>query len=171
MVVEKREAKLIKVEEVIMKKLYLAYGSNLNLEHMNNICVKATIVDNIILKDYRLVYGGYKDNDAYLTIEPSKGFCVPIGVYEISISDEALLNKYENFPYTYHKAYFQVNIKDKIQDAMIYIMNEELYYYLPSLEYINICIQGYDDFMFDKTLLEEAFNYSKQNHGKRLKKH
>lgn len=153
-----------------MKKLYLAYGSNLNLDEMKERCLGATPIGNTILKDYRLAYKGKKDNFAYLTIEPAKGCYVPLGIFEISITNEAMLNSYEGYPFTYYKTYFPVNVKGEEQMAMIYIMESHFDYHLPSLEYVDACMQGYEHFDFDKKILEEAFKYSLQNKGKVLKK-
>jgi len=149
-----------------MKKYYLAYGSNLNLRQMNLRCKNSIPIGTTILKDYRLVYKGVIDNYSYLTIEKSKGHHVPIGVYEINTLDELSLDKYEGFPKFYYKKDFSFNINDQEEKGLIYIMHECFDYCMPSQEYINTCIQGYEDFNFDKNLLDEAFNFSLNNRSK-----
>lgn len=59
-----------------IKKLYGAYGSNMNLEQMSHRCPKAKVVGNGTLEDYKLTFrGGYK---GVANIEPCKGRAVPI---------------------------------------------------------------------------------------------
>jgi len=48
-------------------------------------------------------------------------------------------------------------------------MNEEFDYNVPSDEYIDICMEGYDDFNFDKNILEKALINTTQNIYKKVK--
>lgn len=153
-----------------MKKYYLAYGSNLNLYQMGIRCSSSNPIGTAILKDYRLSYKGSRDDYAYLTIEKSEGSYVPLGIFEISFFDEIALNRYEGYPEIYYKDYINIEINGKIKKGLIYIMNSEFGYYLPSKQYVDICMQGYEDFGFDKQLLNEAFEYSKENKIKNLLK-
>ena len=59
-------------------KLYVAYGSNLNLEQMARRCPKAKVVGIGNLKDYQLTFR------RVATIEPEKG---------IAYSDEVIERK------------------------------------------------------------------------------
>ena len=140
----------------MFKKYYLAYGSNLNINEMKNRCIFSKPIGSVILKDYRLVYKGSGNKYSYLTIEKSEGYYVPLGVYEISIFDIKSLDEYEGYPELYSKSYISININNKEVNALIYIMNEEFDYCLPSKDYIKICKEGYNDFGFDKTILDKA---------------
>ena len=71
------------------KIYYLAYGSNLNVEQMSRRCPNAIKVGSITLNDYELEFR------ILLTIKPSKGKVVPIGVWELNKDDEASLDMYE----------------------------------------------------------------------------
>lgn len=146
-----------------MSKYYLAYGSNLNLALMKNNCKFCSLVGTTELKDFRLVYKGSAAGYSYLTIEPSEGTTIPLGIYKISLLDEINLNKYEDYPELYNKQYINIEIDDKIKKAMIYVMNDGYDYNLPSEEYIISCMKGYDDFNFDKKILVDAYNYTKEN--------
>jgi len=53
------------------KRLYVAYGSNLNLKQMSHRCPTAKVYGKGKLKRYRLLFRGSKNN-AYLTIESKK---------------------------------------------------------------------------------------------------
>ena len=77
-----------------MKKYYLAYGSNLNLEEMKSRCPLSKPVGAAVIPNYRLVYKGVPYR-SFLTIEPCEGETVPVGIYEITEKDEARLDIYE----------------------------------------------------------------------------
>ena len=143
-----------------MKKYYLAYGSNLNLEQMEFRCPTANPVGTINLKGHRLAYKGDEDNYAYLTIEPDKDSFVPLGVFELSQSDIRFLDAYEGFPKLYSKRYMSIELNNKKVKALIYVMNEKFDYHLPSIKYIKTCMKGYKDFGFDIEILEKALQYT-----------
>lgn len=140
----------------MFKKYYLAYGSNLNINQMSNRCPTAKPIGNVILKDYRIVYKGEADHHAYLTIEECKGSKVPLGLFEVSYLDIFLLDSYEGYPIFYSKAYIPIKIGNKTKKALIYIMNKRFDYHIPRIEYIETCREGYNDFGFDTTILEQA---------------
>jgi len=154
----------------MFKKYYLAYGSNLNLENMMNRCPSAKIIGTIMLNDYRLVYKGKNDNYSYLTIERCDGYSIPMAVYEITLTDLLSLDDYEGYPWLYSKSYVPLNIEGKKRKALIYIMNLDFDYHLPSQEYIDICMEGYEDFEFDKNILEQALLDTKRNISKTKRK-
>ena len=150
-----------------MQKYYLAYGSNLNLKQMVNRCKDAKLVGTTILKNFRLAYKGDCDGYSYLTIEPKEGSFVPLGIYIINVLDEYKLNKYEGYPFLYHKKYINIIVDNKIKKALIYIMNDEFDYHIPSQSYIDICKEGYRDFEFDENILDDAYIYTLENLSKK----
>jgi len=152
-----------------VKKYYLAYGSNLNLTQMKHRCPKAKPIGTINLNGYRLVYKGSAEGYSYLTIEKSEDDFVPLGVFEVSLLDIFKLDKYEGYPDLYSKHYIPIKINGELLDALIYVMNEEFDYNVPSDEYIDICMEGYDDFNFDKNILEKALINTTQNIYKKVK--
>ena len=139
-----------------MRKYYVAYGSNLSLTQFNSRCKDMKIVGTTVLNNYKLVFKGSADNYAYLTIEESPNSYVPLGVFEISESDELALDLYENYPDLYHKEYINININNKEETALIYVMNKSYNYHSPSFRYMITCIMGYNQFGFDKSILEKA---------------
>lgn len=154
----------------MFKKYYLAYGSNLNLKQMVYRCPNARPIGTINLKDYRLVYKGRADQFSYLTIEKYEGSNVPLGLYEVSYLDIFSLDNYEGYPTFYSKYYIPIKIGDKNKKALIYVMNQYFDYHLPSEEYITTCMDGYEDFGFDKKILEKALFDTIDNIPKKLKK-
>ena len=77
-----------------MGKLYIAYGSNLNLHQMAFRCPSASIYAKGILMNWELLFRGTKGN-AHATIKRKKGASVPVLVWEIQPEDEDRLDLYE----------------------------------------------------------------------------
>lgn len=124
------------------KTLYLAYGSNLNLEQMAYRCPTAKPVGQVVLKDYQLLFrGGH--GGAVATVEPFKGKTVPCLLWEITPADEAALDRYEGFPFLYRKEKVKVRLGKKNVETMVYIMNESRPFGTPSCYYYSIILDGY----------------------------
>lgn len=76
------------------ERLYIAYGSNLNLEQMKHRCPTAEVVGTTVLHNWQLMFRG--DNyGAVATIERRRGSKVPVLVWRIQPRDEAALDRYE----------------------------------------------------------------------------
>lgn len=133
---------------------YIAYGSNLNKRQMSLRCPDSKIVGTTVIEDYQLLFKGLLDN-SYLTIEPKKGYFVPVAVFEVSESDIKNLDTYEGFPELYFKCTLRVKVNNEELEAFLYIMNN-LKCNVPSELYYNVCRQGYEDFNFDKSILDKA---------------
>jgi gamma-glutamylcyclotransferase (GGCT)/AIG2-like uncharacterized protein YtfP len=138
-----------------MNKLYLAYGSNLNLEQMAYRCPWAKPVGTTTLKNYRLIFRG-EQGHAVATIEPMKGETVPCLLWEITQADETALDRYEGFPFLYRKETVQVRLGRKNVDAMVYIMNESKPIGKPSCYYYSTIFEGYKSSGFDAEILKKA---------------
>ena len=54
----------------------------------------------------------------------------------------------------------QVLEKYRWVDAFVYIMHEDRPYGIPSPLYVATCMEGYEDFDFDKRILEDAYERS-----------
>ncbi len=135
-------------------KLYIAYGSNLNLTQMKHRCPTAEIVGKSELKDYHIVFRGYDHGVA--TIEPCIGKNVPVLIWRIYLTDEKALDIYEGVPHFYHKEMMSVELEGAMVDAMIYIMNEGFRAIHPNIRYYNVICAGYESAGFDKTNLRSA---------------
>ena len=154
-------------------KLYIAYGSNLNVEQMTYRCPDAKYFGTAEVKDYELLFKGSKTG-SYLTIEPKTGSRVPVGVWEVSENDEYNLDMYEGYPRFYYK-------KDMILDVdtghgierrkvFVYIMHEQNPLGVPSLYYVETCIEGYRNFGFDRKVLNEAIMRSIKSYERDFEK-
>lgn len=146
------------------KRLYLAYGSNLNLEQMAHRCPTAKQVGSTVLEDYQLLFRGGHEN-AVATVEPAKGNSVPCLLWEIAPSDEAALDRYEGYPFLYRKETVEVLHNGKEVKAMVYIMNDNSPYNTPSCYYYSSILEGYNTAGFDISVLKQAVGESAKRAG------
>ena len=86
------------------RRLYIAYGSNINLEQMAYRCPNSKIVSKEMLKGYELEFRGVA------TIVPNDKSEVPVLIWEIDGRDEHSLDKYEGFPNYYRKELFEIDV-------------------------------------------------------------
>ena len=145
-------------------KLYLAYGSNLNLRQMSSRCPTAKVVGKSEINDFRLIFRG-SHASAVATIEPFKGNSVPVLVWDITPSDEAELDRYEGWPILYCKEIIKVKLDSKIVRAMVYIMNGERPLGQPSCYYYSTILEGYKSAGFDVDILRKATTDSAELKG------
>ena len=141
------------------RKLYVAYGSNLNLPQMANRCPTAKVVGTSELNGYKLIFRG-DHGGAVATVEPSKGNSVPVLIWEITKDDEKALDRYEGFPFLYRKENVKVRLKGKNIKAMAYIMNEGRPLGQPSMYYYSVIHDGYAFQDFDTEVLKVALEDS-----------
>lgn len=143
------------------RKIYLAYGSNLNLSQMANRCPTAKLLGASVLKDYQLLFRG-SNGAAVATVEPLKGSSVPVLLWEITPADEAALDRYEGWPFLYRKETFKVKFVRKNIEAMAYIMNEGRPLAGPSCYYYSVILEGYKSLDFNIGILKKAVLNSKE---------
>lgn len=132
-----------------MKKLYFAYGANLDQSSMARRCPKAEPFKKLVLQDWRLQF------NYHATIVPSPGSSVQGAVWLLTDECEASLDLFEGYPRYYDK---QV-IASEIGDLLVYIMQPELPS-APSTEYVNCIARGYQDWDLDIDSLWEAVDAS-----------
>ena len=142
-----------------MKKYYLAYGSNLNIQQMKQRCPDARPIGTAIIKNYELLFKGSKTG-SYLTIEKAENSSIPVAVWEVSAADECRLDVYEGCPTFYYKTEMEVPVDHRKIKAFVYIMHEERPLGIPGSHYVKTCVQGYRDFGFNLKYLRLAFNIS-----------
>jgi gamma-glutamylcyclotransferase (GGCT)/AIG2-like uncharacterized protein YtfP len=142
-----------------MKKVYLAYGSNLNLEQMGFRCPDAGVIGTTTLKDYRLIFRGNRQNGV-ATIERKKDSSVPVLLWGITEQCEKSLDRYEGYPRLYRKKKLTVSLDGEDVEAMAYIMNEGPPLAMPNAYYYATILEGYRDCGFDEACLKQAVMYS-----------
>lgn len=147
-----------------MRKFYVAYGSNLHLHQMFQRCPHAKVYGKGVVKNYELTFQGGSRRGGVATIKPHSGTDVPVGVFEISKTDEANLDVYEGWPHLYRKENIAVTLDTgEVVSGMVYIMNygEPSY---PSEYYYNVIKSGYESFGFDIDFLDDSVH----NVGKKI---
>ena len=99
------------------RRLYIAYGSNLNIRQMAGRCPTAKVVGSTVMRNWRLVFNGVA------SIERCKGGKVPVLVWDIQPKDEEALDIYEGWPRLYRKETVRITLNGKQVRAFVYIMN------------------------------------------------
>lgn len=135
------------------KKLYIAYGSNMNKRQMKMRCPNAKPIGKAILENYKLEFRGVAN------VIESEGEKVPIAVWEITEECEKALDIYEGYPRLYRKEYVEIEINNKKETGMIYVMNYGKGA-APNRQYFNVIKQGYKDFEIRLLPLIKALNES-----------
>jgi hypothetical protein len=137
------------------KKLYLAYGSNLNLEQMARRCPGAKPVGTAKLEGMELLF-----RRGVATVEPDADSFVPVLVWELTPRDEEALDVYEGFPRLYVKVDFEVELNGEFVSGMVYVMNSGYEASPPSREYLRSIRQGYRSAGFDTSVLDAAVGHT-----------
>ena len=132
------------------ERLYVAYGSNLNLPQMKRRCPKAKVAGVSEIKGYELLFRGVA------TIEPKEDGKVPVGLFWITQGDEKALDRYEGWPHLYHKETLELELNGRPVSAMVYVMNEGRKAALPVGCYYDVIAEGDQTFGFDEKVLEQA---------------
>lgn len=143
-----------------MKKLYIAYGSNMDEKQMARRCPTARLLGTSELEGYRLLFKGSKTG-AYATIEEQKGGRVPVLIWKIGEQDERNLDRYEGYPVFYHKKEIEVQLGGERKNAMVYIMDESRELGEPSAGYYNVLESAYWKFGFPMGILMEVHEASR----------
>lgn len=135
------------------RRLYIAYGSNINLEQMAYRCPNSKIIGKEMLKGYELEFRGVA------TIVPNDKSEVPVLIWEIDGRDEHSLDRYEGFPNLYRKELFEIEIDGEKKECMAYLMNKGQIS-PPTSYYYNVINQGYEANGMDKSYLRAALERS-----------
>lgn len=143
-----------------MKKIiYLAYGSNMNLQQMKKRCPQGKLLGRTEILDYVLLFRGKKQR-AVATIEKKIGGVVPALLWEIGEREEVALNHYEGYPFLYGKERISVLFQGKPVESMVYIMLEGEEENTPHPYYYNCIEESYKTEGFSLPLLENALKQS-----------
>ncbi len=141
-----------------MGRIYLAYGSNMNIKQMEERCPAARLLGTAVLEDWRLMFRRRRRPVA--TIEPERGCRVPVVLWEITPECEESLDVYEGFPVLYVKKDVQLLFDGKQVTAMAYVMAPGHELGVPHDDYYRTILEGYRDNGLDPAPLDEAVRYS-----------
>ncbi len=135
------------------KQLYIAYGSNINLEQMAYRCPYSKVVGVSEIKNFELEFRGVA------TIVPKENMKVPVLIWELDERDLPTLNKYEGCPSFYRQEKIFFELDGKSCEGMAYLMNHGTIS-PPSPQYYNTILQGYRENGLDESYLETALENS-----------
>ncbi len=135
------------------KQLYIAYGSNINLEQMAYRCPHSKVVGTSEIKGYELEFRGVA------TIVPKENASVPVLIWELDERDLPVLNRYEGWPRLYRQEKMPFELNGKSCTGMVYLMNRGTIS-PPSSQYYNMILQGYQENGLDESYLETALENS-----------
>ena len=137
------------------KQLYIAYGSNINLEQMAYRCPHSKVLGISEIKDFELEFRGVA------TIVPKENASVPVLIWEFDERDLPTLNQYEGWPRLYRQEKMEFELNGKTFEGMAYLMN---YGKIapPSQEYYNTILRGYRENGLDESFLQKALENSFQ---------
>jgi gamma-glutamylcyclotransferase (GGCT)/AIG2-like uncharacterized protein YtfP len=103
------------------RRLYFAYGSNMDVEQMGRRCPDARLVGTARLPGYRFRVNGY----GVATIVPEGGAVVHGVLWELTEEDERELDEYEGVPDYYLKDVLGViDGSGQPLEAMVYIARD-----------------------------------------------
>ena len=137
------------------KRLYIAYGSNLNLPQMALRCPTARPAGTAMLKNHELLFRGGR-RGGVATVEPRDGSAVPVLLWSVKPKDEIALDRYEGYPNLYGKRMMEVELNGRAVSAMVYVMTPGHDAGYPSQYYLNVIAEGYKTAGFDLGILDAA---------------
>ena len=141
------------------ERLYIAYGSNLNLPQMAFRCPTAEVAGKSELKGYELLFRGGR-RGAVATVEPKDRGSVPVLLWKIRKTDEEALDRYEGYPHFYEKQLMEVELDGKPVSAMVNVMTPGHEFGIPSDYYADVIREGYETAGFDLQILEDAIGHA-----------
>ena len=149
-----------------MAKLYIAYGSNLNMQQMRSRCPGSVFVGTGVVENYELQFKGSRYG-AHATIAPRVGASVPVGIWKIQQRDENRLDLYEGYHKDGYCYYDKEQIPVKMENGrmirgMVYIMDRMRDFGTPTPGYYETVRKGYRDCGFDTAVLDQAVQESMQ---------
>lgn len=141
--------------------LYVAYGSNMNLNQMKYRCPKSKPIGKAYLHGYELVFNYHAD--VIPTGNPND--VVPVALWEIDPTEWKRLDMYEGYPRYYIRETVTVKTEDgKEVEAIVYVMAKDRKgRYAPSADYFYGIVEGCKDFGIPTDHLRDALKKSVHN--------
>ena len=144
--------------------LYVAYGSNCNLEQMAYRCPNSKKIGIGMLNGWKAVFNIHMD----IIKTNNNNDIVPVVVWDIDSKDWRMLDMYEGYPSYYVKETVNVILDNgKEEKAIVYVMADDRKGIRPpASSYFNGIIKGYIDNGINTDYLFDALDYS---HGNKTK--
>lgn len=141
--------------------LYVAYGSNMNIDQMNYRCPDSKIVGTGKLRGWKLVFNIHAD----IVETGNNEDILPVVIWNIADDDWEELDLYEGYPTYYIRHGVSVEFDNGKEDyALVYIMSDNCKGICPPMEkYFDGIIKGCIDNGIDTEYLYDALEYSYNN--------
>lgn len=145
-------------------KLYVAYGSNMNIDQMAMRCPESTPFDVGTVQGYSLEF------NRVATLCKNKDATAPCVLWNITAEHEKALDGYEGYPYKYTKVQVPVVVNGEKIKAMAYVMKDSSHRNPPKEEYFTRIYDGYAAFGIRDDTLFEALLRAEEAQEKRIEK-
>lgn len=153
-----------------MRRLYFAFGSNLDLEQLHDRCRGAVVVGPATLPDHELAFTGFSRNQGsgVATVRPRPGAIVVGAVFVLTRADWRALDRYEGTPWLYTRRSAVVRLVDeRLLRVVLYLRARDEAERVPSYGYLSSIRAGYRAFALDPAPLDDALTraYSAEING------
>ena len=132
------------------RKLYFAYGMNLNHEHMAQSCPTAIPIGPAKIQGYRLIFRRFAN-----IVKSNPEDCVWGGCWAIDDEAEAALDIIESYPLLYDKLIIDGMLTYQMQGHEGHMYNNME----PSPIYLDMILEGLLDFNLSPEILEQNQGY------------
>ena len=138
------------------ERFYIAYGSNMNLKQMAHRCPGSKMITAGLLGGYELQF------KYHATVAPNPESEVPVMLWKLTELDERSLDGYEGFPKYYTKKIVKFDFRGDAAEGMIYIMNGNKPLRMPTEQYYNTILEGYNAVGLDTKFLTRALDQARK---------
>ena len=145
-----------------LPSIYVAYGSNMNINQMKSRCPRARILGNSMLDGYSLLFKANRRGRVVATVEENAEEKVPIVLWAIDNGSERSLDGYEGYhgndpnSSSYLKKTVDVEFRGEKVSGIIYVMSPGGHVGKPEYEYYNRILRGYLSNGIDPEVLIKA---------------
>lgn len=144
--------------------LYVAYGSNINVEQMQRRCPNSEPFDVGMIQGYSLEF------NKVATLCKDKDSEAPCVLWNITDEHEKALDRFEGYPYKYIKVNVPVIVNGEEIKAMAYVMRDSSQLQPPTEGYFQRIYDGYTEFGLDESVLYEAVDRAEQAQAERIER-
>ncbi|MDC0357983.1 gamma-glutamylcyclotransferase [Oligoflexia bacterium] len=137
--------------------LYFAYGSNMDLEQMQERCPASKVVSVGVLQDYRLDFTHYATrwNGGVGDVVPEGDATVWGLVFELPEEDLLRLDDFESRPHVYDRCLVNIKIESEVlKDVWVYTIQNRKPFIAPSSRYLNTIKNAAKEWEFPKVYQE-----------------
>jgi gamma-glutamylcyclotransferase (GGCT)/AIG2-like uncharacterized protein YtfP len=131
---------------------YFAYGMNTNLDQMAGRCPGATSLGPAQLDNYEFVFRTHAD------IAKTPGSVCYGVLWDIDPEHLRALDALEGYPHYYTRFRVRINLGDQSVYALTYQMNDQSYLQEPSVGYLQMVTEGYQQNGVPTDQIDRAIN-------------